>query len=234
MNSLGSLVKFVFTLFIFAQCSLWWWQTEGTESRDWRHANVSVLGRACGEGQGQSKQDPRHWCLHTCWFKCRTNRFPPRPLLLYFQFTSIPQYNIYIHSSGYLQTVVQRVKKLFLKIFVFTVMSTKTQVLYCVTPCLLVIFIDVSATRLYLFTSRHGVIYQDTQIFCLTSSCFFFDVLLTVYLSIFISVINQLDAHHFTDLFVLLLLLQLLLLLLLLCVLIDLVLFFVFRKNEIS
>jgi len=48
-------------------------------------------------------------------------------------------------------------------------MSTKTHV----TPCLLVIFIDVSATRLNLFTSRHGVIYQDSQIFYLTYSYVF-------------------------------------------------------------
>jgi hypothetical protein len=68
-------VKFVFTLFIFAQYCLWWGQNEGTASHDWRHANILSSG---WRGQGQSKQDPRHWCLHTCWFKCHTNRFPPQ------------------------------------------------------------------------------------------------------------------------------------------------------------
>lgn len=28
-----------------------------------------------GGGTGSEQTDPRHWCLHTCWFKFHTNRF---------------------------------------------------------------------------------------------------------------------------------------------------------------
>ena len=37
-------VKRVFTLLILAQYSSWWGHNEGTASREWRHANVSLLG----------------------------------------------------------------------------------------------------------------------------------------------------------------------------------------------
>lgn len=118
-----------------------------------------------GEGQGQSKQDPRHWCLHTCWFKCRTNRFPPRPLLLYFQLRLPHNITFTFTAAVTYKQLFSRLGNSFLKFLpcatfrVFTVMLIKIQVFYYVAPRLLLIFIDVSATGLYLFI----LIYQSAR-----------------------------------------------------------------------
>ena len=99
---------------------------------------------------------------------------PSTATLLYFQFTSTPQYNVYIRSSGYQLTAVQRVKKFFLKMFVLR----DVEYFHCtfdqdssLSLCYAMFtgnIIDYSATRLYSFTSRHGVVCQYIQIFYLT------------------------------------------------------------------
>jgi len=166
-------VSFVFALFIFAQYSLCWWQNEGAASRDWRHANVSLLGvgvrdrvranrtRVTGVctlvGSNAARIDSLHG--HFC---CTSNLHLPHNIT--FTFTSAVTYKQLF--SGLRNSFW---KFLFDATFkVFTVTSIKIQVFHFVKPCLLVIFIYVSATGLYLFNSRHGVICQYIQIFYLT------------------------------------------------------------------
>lgn len=152
-ESARQFVNFVLMRFIFAHFSLWWWQNEGTASRDWRHANVSLLGvgvkdrvranrtRVTGVctlvGSNAARIDSLH--SHFC---CTSNLRLPHNMT--FTFTSAV---IYKQLFSGLRNFFW--KFLFYATFkVFTVMSIKIQVFHYVKPCLLIIFIDVSATRL--------------------------------------------------------------------------------------
>jgi len=157
-------VNFVFTHFIFAQYSLWWWQNEGTASRDWRHANVSLFSgwglrdranrtRVTGVCTLVGSNAARIHSLHG-HFCCTSNLRLPHNIT--FTFTAVVTYKhlfCWLRNSFWNFLFHATLK-------VFTLMSIKIKVFHYVKPWLLVIFIDVSDTRLYLFTSRHDVICQ--------------------------------------------------------------------------